>query len=172
MNKRLESVRLGIGALRFLLINSSPVPALGQGNSNGHGKSHNKHSASAALRCRSQRRHQPRDAPNQSGKFLRGGDAANQVFLLELGFGADGEGVEEIEPESEIEGFVLAVAQLTLAEDFHADDAFAGGTHFTDDADDGIRVGIHDGPNGIDSNEMNFDPGRFGGDTERFDVVA
>jgi hypothetical protein len=57
MNKRLEPVRLGIGALRFLLINSSPLPALGQGNSNGHGKSHNKHSASAALRCRSQRRH-------------------------------------------------------------------------------------------------------------------
>src|SRR6266851_5572179 len=89
-----------------------------------------------------------------------------------LGFGADGKGVEEIEAEGEIEGFVLAVAQLSLAEDFHADDAFAGGAHFADDADDSFRVGIHEGPNGIDSNEMNFDPGRFGGDTERVDAVA
>src|SRR6267143_1141952 len=33
------------------------------------------------------------------GPELGGGDAANQVFLLGLGFGADGEGVEEIGAE-------------------------------------------------------------------------
>ena len=106
------------------------------------------------------------------GDLLRGGDAADEVFLLGVGFGADGEGVEEIEPESEIEGFVLAVAQLSLAQDFHANDAFAGGAHFTNDADDGIRIGIHEGADGIDTNEMDFDPGRFCGSAERFDAVA
>src|SRR3989442_443404 len=45
-----------------------------------------------------------------SGKLLCGSDAADQVFLLGLGFGADGEGVEETEPKSEIEGFVLTAA--------------------------------------------------------------
>src|SRR5207253_8769985 len=56
-----------------------------------------------------------------------GGDAANQVFLFGLGFGADGEGVEEIEREGKAKGFVLAMAKVALAEDFHAHDAFSDG---------------------------------------------
>jgi len=104
---------------------------------------------------------------------LRGGsDAANQVFLLGLGFGADGEGVEEIETESEIEGFVLATAQLALAEDFHADNTFACGAHFADDADDSVGSGVHESANGIDADEIDIDPGRLGGSAEGFDAVA
>ena len=43
-------------------------------------------------------------------RFSGSGDTADEVFLLGLGFGADGEGVEEIQPKSEIEGFVLTAA--------------------------------------------------------------
>src|ERR1700741_5346272 len=64
------------------------------------------------------------------------------------------------------------MAELALAEDFHTDDAFARGAHLAHDIDDGIRIGIHIRPHRIDSNEMNFDPGRFSGGTERFDAVA
>jgi len=105
-------------------------------------------------------------------RLLRGGDAADEVFLLGLGFGADSEGVEEIEAESEVEGFILAGAEFALAEDFHADDAFAGGAHLANDADDGIRIGIHIGAHGVDSNEVDFDPGRFCGGAKRFEAVA
>jgi hypothetical protein len=101
-----------------------------------------------------------------------GGDAADEVFLLGLGFGTDGEGIEEIEAESEIEGFVLAVAKVALAEDFHADDTFAGGAHLADDADDGIGSGVHVRANGIDTHEIDIDPGRFGGGAKRCDAVA
>ena len=83
--------------------------------------------------------------------------------MLGLGFGADGEGVKQIEAESEIEGFVLAVAKVTLAEDFHADDAFACGAHFAHDADNGSGIGVHIGTDGVDANEMNLDPERFCG---------
>ncbi len=41
--------------------------------------------------------------------LCRGGDAGDEVFLNGMGFGADGEGVEDIEAESEIEGFVPAM---------------------------------------------------------------
>src|SRR6267143_4461787 len=103
---------------------------------------------------------------------LSGGDAVDEVFLLGLGFGADRESVEEIEAESKVEGFILAMTELTLAEDFHADDAFAGGAHLANDADNGIRIGIHVGANGVDSDEMDLAPGRFSGGAKRFDAVA
>src|SRR5467141_2839381 len=104
----------------------------------------------------------PHGGTARSGtRKLGGGDAADQIFLFGLGFGADGEGVEKIEGQGEAEGFVLTVAQLALAKNFHADDAFAGGPHFMDDADDGVWVRIHVRPDGIDSNEMQFDPSGF-----------
>jgi len=89
-----------------------------------------------------------------------------------IGFSADGEGVKEIEPESEIEGFVLAVAKVALAENLHADDAFACGAHFAHDADNGSGIGVHIGAEGINANEMNLDPGRFCGGAKRFDAVG
>jgi len=100
------------------------------------------------------------------------GDAANQIFLLGLGFGADGEGVEEIKREGEAQGFVLAMAQLSLAEDFHADDAFAGGAHLEEDSQNSVGVGVHIRANGIDTDEIDIDPGRLGCGAERFDAVA
>jgi len=103
---------------------------------------------------------------------LSGGDAADEVFLLGLGFGADGEGVKEIEAEGKIEGFVLAVAEVALAEDFHADDSLAGGAHFFDYANDSGGIGVHERSDGIDADKMDFDPGRFGGGAKRFDAVA
>src|SRR6266849_2008793 len=105
-------------------------------------------------------------------RLLCGGDAPDEVFLLGLGFGADGEGVKQIEAESKIEGFVLAVAKVALAENLHADDAFACGAHFAHDADYSIWIGIHESAHRVDANEMNLDPGRFCGGAKRFDAVA
>ena len=62
--------------------------------------------------------------------FLGGGDAADQVFLFLLAFGADGEGVEQAQRESVLDGFVLTVAQFALAENFHSDNRFSRGFHF------------------------------------------
>src|ERR1700716_1465298 len=64
------------------------------------------------------------------------------------------------------------MAQLSLAEDFHSDDGFAGGAHFTDDADDSVGSSVHVCANGIDTDEIDIDPGRFGGGAERFDAMA
>src|SRR5260370_30501551 len=75
-------------------------------------------------------------------------------------------------PEGELKGLGRGMAQLSLAEDFHADNAFARGGHLAHDTDDGIRIGIHVGPKGVDSNEMNFDPGRFRGGAKSLDAVA
>lgn len=58
------------------------------------------------------------------------GDAAEEVVLLGDGFGADGEGVEEIEAKREFERFVLAVAERALTENLHPDDSLPGGFHF------------------------------------------
>lgn len=44
------------------------------------------------------------------------------------GFGADGEGVEEIEAGSEIECLVLAVTKVVLAEDFLSMTAMCDGS--------------------------------------------
>ncbi len=66
-------------------------------------------------------------------------------------FGADGEGVEQVQREGEVDGLVLAIAEVALAEDFHADNAFACCAHFPDDADDGVRIGIHESADGIDT---------------------
>ena len=93
-------------------------------------------------------------------------------MLFGDGFGADGEGVEEVERKSIAQSFILATTEIALAENFHADDAFAGGAHLADDADDGVGIGVHVGADGIDSNEMHFDPGRFCGGAEGFDAVA
>src|SRR5258708_23635341 len=64
------------------------------------------------------------------------------------------------------------MAQLSLAEDFHADDGLAGGAHFADDADDSVGSSVHVCANGIDTDEIDIDPGRFGGGAERFDAMA
>ncbi len=66
----------------------------------------------------------------------------------------------------------LAVAQVALAEDFHADHGFAGGFHFTQDADHGLRVGVHVRADGVDAGEIDFDPGRLSGGAQGFDAVA
>ena len=52
-----------------------------------------------------------------------------------------------------------AVAQVSLAEDLHADDAFALAPHLLDDADDGVGVGVHVGADGVEADEVDFDPG-------------
>ncbi len=50
------------------------------------------------------------------------------------------------------------VAEFALAEDLHADDAFAVGAHLLDDLDDGGGVGVHVGASGIEADEIDFDP--------------
>src|SRR5260370_32018501 len=64
------------------------------------------------------------------------------------------------------------MAKVALAENLHADDAFPGSAHFFDYADDSGGIGVHERSNGIDANEMNFDPGRFCGGAKRFDAGA
>src|SRR5260370_41688781 len=64
------------------------------------------------------------------------------------------------------------MAKVALAENLHADDAFAGGAHFAHDADNSSGVRVHIGAEGVDTNEMNLDPGRFCGGAKRFDAVA
>ena len=60
------------------------------------------------------------------------GNAAGKVVLLVLRLGADGEGVEHARGERVADGFGGPVAQVALAEDLHADDAFAVGAHLFD----------------------------------------
>ena len=72
-----------------------------------------------------------------------GGDAADEVLLLGDGFGADGKGVKEIERERIAQSFILAIAQVALAKDLHADDTLSGGAHFAENTDDGVRIGVH-----------------------------
>ena len=92
--------------------------------------------------------------------------------MLGFGFGAYGEGVQEVEREGEAQGVVLAVAKLALAKNLHANDAFSCRAHLAHDADHSSRIGVHEGPNGIDPNKMDFDPRRFCGGAERFNAVA
>ncbi len=72
-----------------------------------------------------------------------GGDAADEVLLLGDGFGADGKGVKEIERERIAQSFILAIAQVALAKDLHADDPLSGGAHFAENTDDGVGIGVH-----------------------------
>ncbi len=78
----------------------------------------------------------------------------------------------KIEREGEAKGFVLAMAKVALAKDFHADDAFSGGAHLEKHCQDRVGIGVHVRANGIDADEIDIDPGRFGGGAERFDAVA
>ena len=64
------------------------------------------------------------------------------------------------------------MAQLSLAQDFHADDAFAGSAHLQEDSQNSVGVGVHIRANGIDTDEIYIDPGRLGRGAERFDAVA
>lgn len=92
-----------------------------------------------------------------------GGDVVDEVVLLAAGFGADGEGVEDSGAEGVAYGLGGAVAHVSLAEDLHADDAFAVGAHLLDDLDDRVGVGIHVGADGVKADEIDFDPRRSGG---------
>jgi len=78
-------------------------------------------------------------------------DSLGQVVLFFLGFGADGEGVEDSGVQGEADGFGWTVTEFSLAEDLHADDAFAVGAHLLDDLDDGGGVGVHVGASGIEA---------------------
>ena len=85
-------------------------------------------------------------------------DSLNEIGLLRIAFGANGEGVEHAGAEREANCFILALAHCPLAENLHADDALALGAHFLDDADDRGGIGIHVGSDGIEPDEVNLDP--------------
>src|SRR5882762_343178 len=74
-----------------------------------------------------------------------GGDAANEVFLLGLAFGSYGEGIEEAQRERILDGFILTVAKVALAENFHADHRFARSLHFAQSGDYGRGIRVHVG---------------------------
>jgi len=106
------------------------------------------------------------------GCGLGGGYALDEVILFTLGFGADGDGVEDAGTESEADGFGGFVAEVALAEDLHANDAGADGAHLLDEADDGVGVGVHVGADGVEADEVDIDPGVSGGETEGGEGVA
>jgi len=64
------------------------------------------------------------------------------------------------------------VAEVALAQDFHADYTFACGLHLFDYADDRVWVGVHVGADGIDADEVNVNPGRCRGGAQSFDGMA
>src|SRR5260370_37025063 len=64
------------------------------------------------------------------------------------------------------------MAKVALAENLHADDAFARGAHLAHDADYSIWIGIHESAHRVDANEVDLDPGRFCGGANGFDAVA
>ena len=107
-------------------------------------------------------------APRESG----GGDSLDQVGLFGIVFCADGEGVEYAGAESKTDGFILAFAHGALTQDLHPDNSLPLGSHFFDDSDDCLRVGVHVRADGIETDEIDIDPGRSGRCAERFDAVA
>jgi hypothetical protein len=56
-----------------------------------------------------------------TGPRLRRGDTSDEIFLLGLAFGADGERVERAVGQREFQRFVLTIPQRSLAENFHSD---------------------------------------------------
>ncbi len=103
---------------------------------------------------------------------LCSGDPVDEVILFATRFGAYGEGVKDSGAESVADGFCGAVAEVSLAEDLHADDAFAVGAHLPDDFDDGVGVGVHVRADGVEADEIDVDPWRCGRGTKSFDGVA
>jgi hypothetical protein len=103
---------------------------------------------------------------------LGGGDAAGQVVLFGLGFGAYGEGVEDAGGEGVADGLGGVVAEVALTEDLHADDAFALSAHLFDYGDDCVWVGVHVGADGVEADEVDLDPGGGGGGFEGGQAVA
>jgi hypothetical protein len=61
----------------------------------------------------------PRRA-RKSERDSGGGNAPNEIVLLGDGLRANGKGIENIQAEREAKGFILAVSQLALAENFHS----------------------------------------------------
>src|SRR5260370_27695103 len=76
-------------------------------------------------------------------RALSRGDSADEVFLLESRLRADCESVQKIQRERVTKRFVLAIAQLALAKDFHAHNGLAVGTHLAEDTHDRFRCGVH-----------------------------
>ena len=62
--------------------------------------------------------------------FLRCGYSANQVFLFLLAFGSNGKGVEHTQGQRVLEGFVLALGELSLTQDLHSNHCFSRRLHF------------------------------------------
>lgn len=80
--------------------------------------------------------------------------------MFALGFGTDGEGVEDAGGEGVANRFGGFVAEVALAEDFHADDALSLRAHLLEDGNDGGGVGVHVGADGVKADEVDLDPGR------------
>ncbi len=93
-------------------------------------------------------------------------------FVRAAGLGADGEGIEDAGTEGVADGLGGVTAEVAFAEDLHADDGLAGGPHLLDDGDDGVGAGVHVGLDGVEADEVDFDPGGCGGGAEGFDAVT
>src|SRR5215471_11887417 len=80
-----------------------------------------------------------------------GGDSLDQILLFRFVLRADGEGIEHVERQRKFQGFVLSVAQLALAQDFHPHDRLARRAHFAGDTDNSVWIGIHVRSDGVDA---------------------
>src|SRR5881628_3818442 len=73
----------------------------------------------------------------------------DQVVLLAAALGPDRERVEEVQRQRVFQRLVRAVAQITLAQNLHADNSLPGGAHFAHQRKDGLRFGGRTLSNGV-----------------------
>ena len=77
-----------------------------------------------------------------------------------VGLEADDEGVDRAQAEHVTQRGVLPLGGVDspLAQDFHADDAFAGVVHLFEDRGDLVRLAVvHDQPFGVDPRQVDLD---------------
>src|SRR3954451_9967861 len=68
----------------------------------------------------------------------RGRDLFHQVRQFRAALGSNGEAVQAIERQCELQTLVGFIPQLARAENFHSHDALSGGLHLPQDGDDGL----------------------------------
>src|SRR6266849_1478297 len=75
-------------------------------------------------------------------RLRRQANPPDQIFLLRAVLRADGEGIQQPQPQREFQRLILPVAHIALTQNLHSHDAFSSGLHLSDYADHRLRVRI------------------------------
>src|SRR6266849_1884231 len=75
-------------------------------------------------------------------RLRRQANPPDQIFLLRAVLRADGEGIQQPQPQREFQRLILAAPHIALPQNLHSHDAFSGGLHLSDYADHRLRVRI------------------------------